>query len=67
MALTSGVIERGQAEGVFRRDLPTEWLVMSYYALVHNADELVRSRRFRRADALAILKTTIRDVLAAKR
>jgi TetR/AcrR family transcriptional regulator, mexCD-oprJ operon repressor len=67
MALTLGVIERGQGEGAFRSDLPADWLVRAYYALVHSADELVRDGGHDRAEVLAMLKTTIRDLLAARR
>lgn len=67
MALTLGVIERGQAEGVFRADLPPDWLVSAYYALVHSADELVRAGAHDRGQALAMLKTSIHDLLAAGR
>jgi TetR/AcrR family transcriptional regulator, mexCD-oprJ operon repressor len=65
MARTSGVIERGRAEGSFRSDLPVEWLVSVYYSLIHSADELARSRRIRRADVLAMLKGTIRELLTS--
>jgi TetR/AcrR family transcriptional regulator, mexCD-oprJ operon repressor len=32
-----GLIARGQAEGVFRNDLPKDWLVATLHALVHAA------------------------------
>ena len=67
MALTLGVVERGQDEGAFRADLPARWLVTAYYSLIHSADELVRDGAVARADALAMLKTTIRDLFAARK
>src|SRR4051794_38993938 len=42
MALTMGVITRGQREGAFRDDLPPEWLARVFTALVHAADEMAR-------------------------
>lgn len=67
MALTLSVIERGQDEGAFRADLSAQWLVSAYYSLIHAADELVRNGGLARADALAMLKTTIGDLFAARR
>ena len=63
MALTIGVIKRGQADGVFRDDLPPEWLTRVYVALVHAADEMARSRGGNRKQALPILKTSLLDLL----
>jgi AcrR family transcriptional regulator len=67
MARTAGVIERGQADGSFRADLPIPWLVSVYYSLIHAADELARHEGMKRADVLAMLKRTIRDALGAPR
>jgi TetR/AcrR family transcriptional regulator, mexCD-oprJ operon repressor len=58
------LVVRGQADGVFRTDLPADWLVRTFYALVHAADEHARARRVTRADARAMLETTIRDLVA---
>ena len=66
MALTLGVITRGQREGVFRTDLPPEWLARVYTALVHAADEMARSQGRGRKQALPILKTSLLDLLQAR-
>src|SRR5947209_19182398 len=42
MQLTLGVIERGQRYSSLRTNLPAEWLVQAYYALVHAADDVAR-------------------------
>ena len=65
MARMLQVVERGQADGTFRTDLPAVWLVRAYIALIHAADEAARSQSVSRADALTMLKTTVRDLLAA--
>jgi AcrR family transcriptional regulator len=59
------LVVRGQADGVFRTDLPADWLVRTFYALVHAADEHARARRVTRAEARAMLETTIRDLVAS--
>jgi TetR/AcrR family transcriptional regulator, mexCD-oprJ operon repressor len=60
------LVERGRAEGTFRTDLPVAWLVRTYFALVHAADEHARAQRLKREDALAMLTTTLRDVFTAR-
>jgi TetR/AcrR family transcriptional repressor of mexCD-oprJ operon len=37
MQRVDGLIARGQVEGAFRNDLPTDWLVATFHALVHAA------------------------------
>ncbi|HSC90373.1 MAG TPA: TetR family transcriptional regulator [Gaiellaceae bacterium] len=66
MARTRALLERGQREGVFRSDLPADWLVTVFYALVHGADEHARAQGMDRADGLELLSTTIRDVVAPR-
>ena len=61
--ITLGVIERGQRDGVFRDDLPAVWLVRAYYALIHAADEMARGKEPGRKQSLAILKTSVHDLL----
>jgi TetR/AcrR family transcriptional repressor of mexCD-oprJ operon len=55
---------RGQAEGVFREDLPVGWLISSYFALMHACGEEVRAGTLAREDAVAILQPTLRAVFA---
>jgi TetR/AcrR family transcriptional repressor of mexCD-oprJ operon len=66
MAHMHALAERGQRDGVFRTDLPADWLVMTFYALVHAADDLARSRRMKRAKALDHLRATVRDLFLAR-
>jgi AcrR family transcriptional regulator len=66
MAHLHELVVRGQADGVFRDDLPADWLVRSFYALVHAADEQARVPRARRAAVGELLETTIRDLFAAR-
>lgn len=66
MALTRGVIERGQREGAFRTDLSARWLVHAYYALIHAADEMARSGGAGRKKSLEMLKTSVLDLLRAR-
>lgn len=66
MARTRALLERGQREGVFRSDLPADWLVTVFYALVHGADEHARAQSMDRSDGLELLSTTIRDVVAPR-
>ena len=62
MARMTALIERGQADGTFRDDLPVRWLVTAHYALIHAADDLARRPGTSRAAALAMLKTTGGDL-----
>jgi AcrR family transcriptional regulator len=66
MTLTLGVIERGQREGTFRTDLPSQWLMRAYTALIHAADEMARSHGASRKRSLQILKTSVMDLLRAR-
>lgn len=65
MAHMTRLVERGQEEGVFRKDLSSQWLVTAFYSLVHAADDLARTQRGKRADALKTLKTTVHDLFAS--
>jgi TetR/AcrR family transcriptional regulator, mexCD-oprJ operon repressor len=66
MTLVHGLVNRGRREGVFRTDLPAEWLVTTYVALVHAADDHARSHSLEREQALAMLSTSIRDLFTAR-
>jgi hypothetical protein len=60
------LVIRGRREGAFRTDLPADWLVRSFYALVHAADDHARAPRVRRAAAREMLEITIRDLFTAR-
>jgi len=60
---TIGVLlERGQADGSFRTDLPAGWLVTACIALVHACADQVRVGQIDEHDAVRILTTSIRDL-----
>jgi AcrR family transcriptional regulator len=56
------LIERGRAEGAFRADLSTDWLVTSSLALIHAAAGEVRSGSMSHRAALAALVSTLTDL-----
>lgn len=66
MAHMHGLVERGQRDGAFRTDLPADWLVTMFYALVHGADDHARAHGLQRDRALEMLTTTVRDLFAAR-
>jgi len=61
------LIERGRDEGVFRTDVPAEWLLTLYFALVHGADEHVAGHDADRGSVLVLLSGSLMDVFAARR
>jgi hypothetical protein len=61
------LIERGRREGAFRTDVPIDWLVAAFFALMHACGEEVRARRLKRRAAPDALRSTIRDALAGRR
>ena len=58
------LIRRGQDSGEFRNDLSAEWLVSSYFALMHACGDEVRARRLRSADAVRVLQASLRGLMA---
>jgi len=59
------LVDKGRREGAFRTDMPAEWLVSIFHALIHAAGDDVRAGRMRPAAALDALRKTIRDAFAA--
>jgi len=57
------LLERGQADGSFRTDLPAQWLVTASIALVHACNDQVRAGHIDEHDAVRILTTSVRDLL----
>jgi AcrR family transcriptional regulator len=53
------LIERGQADGVFRPDVPAAWHLGMLMALVHAASGELRAGRVREEDAQAALVATV--------
>jgi AcrR family transcriptional regulator len=56
------LVQRGREQGCFRSDLPAEWLVASFYALIHAASDEVRAGRLEPAAAPEVLRATVRDL-----
>jgi AcrR family transcriptional regulator len=56
------LVERGRQQGSFRSDLPAAWLVASFYALIHAANDEVRAGRLEPAAASEVLRATLRDL-----
>jgi TetR/AcrR family transcriptional regulator, mexCD-oprJ operon repressor len=65
-AVLGQLIERGRKEGAFRRDLPAQWLQVSFFALLHAAADEVRAKRIGAKAAAAAVTTTITELFAAK-
>jgi TetR/AcrR family transcriptional regulator, mexCD-oprJ operon repressor len=62
----SKLIKRGQAAGSFREDLPADWLLSSYFALMHACGDDVRAGKIESGEAVSILQATIRGLFAAR-
>jgi TetR/AcrR family transcriptional regulator, mexCD-oprJ operon repressor len=58
------LIERGRRSGEFRTDVPADWLVSVFHALLHAAGDDVRAGRLDSAVALRALTSTLRAALA---
>ena len=58
------LVERGQADGSFRTDLPADWLVASCFALIHACAGEVRAGRIDADRGLDVLTTTVRSLVA---
>jgi len=56
------LVQRGRRQGAFRKDLSTDWLVTSFFALLHACGDEVRSGRMDAAKAPAVLTTSVRDL-----
>jgi AcrR family transcriptional regulator len=57
------LVRRGQADGVFRRDLPRRWLVASVYSLVHAAADEVDAGRLAPNRAAGVLEKTVLSIV----
>ncbi|MGA9633694.1 MAG: TetR family transcriptional regulator [Solirubrobacterales bacterium] len=56
------LIERGRRTGDFRDDLPVQWLLASFFALLHAAADEVRAGRLKPDLAMAAVKTSILEL-----
>ncbi|KRE23083.1 TetR/AcrR family transcriptional regulator [Agromyces sp. Soil535] len=66
MARVRALIERGQREGVMRRDLSAEWLTSCFTALLHAAAGELRAGRLAEADADQVVAATVVSLLTAR-
>ncbi|WP_405793428.1 TetR/AcrR family transcriptional regulator [Streptomyces sp. NBC_01506] len=60
------LLARGQAEGVFRSDLPTSWLVATLHNVLHGAADEINAGRLRPEDAARTVSLTILAAFAAR-
>jgi AcrR family transcriptional regulator len=61
------LLERGQADGSFRTDLPARWLAAASIALVHACSDEVRAGHIDEHDAVRILTASVRDLVTGTR
>lgn len=59
------VLRRGQQEGAFRTDLPTSWLVTTFYSLLHAAALEGEHRHLKKKEIPGILDRTLTSILRA--
>ena len=60
------LVDRGRRSGDFRSDVPAQWLVSAFHALIHAAGDDVRAGRMRAGVALEALRTTMRALFSAR-
>lgn len=54
-----GLLERGQREGVFRRDLPVSWLLATTHVVMNGAAEQITAGRLDPEDASRFIDATL--------
>jgi TetR/AcrR family transcriptional regulator, mexCD-oprJ operon repressor len=64
MRRVHALIAAGQRSGAFRDDLPADWLVAVFYAVMHGAAAEIRAGRLGAADAVGVITTTLLAVYA---
>lgn len=57
------LVQRGRTAGTFRDDLPLEWLITCFYALLHTGAEQVRSGDLPEASADRVVWATVASIL----
>jgi TetR/AcrR family transcriptional regulator, mexCD-oprJ operon repressor len=60
------LVDRGRRSGDLRTDVPAEWLVTAFHALIHAAGDEVRAGRMPAGAALEALRTTMHDLFSAR-
>jgi TetR/AcrR family transcriptional repressor of mexCD-oprJ operon len=66
MARVQALIERGQREGVMRRDLSAEWLSACFTAVLHAAAGELRSGRLTEAEADRVVVATVISLVGGR-
>lgn len=64
LARVQGVIERGQASGVFRTDQSAGWMTSCYLSIVHGAADEIRTGRLSEEDAANWVPATVAAIVA---
>ena len=59
MRRVQDLIERGQAVGAFRTDLPTTWMVATFYSVLHGAADEITAGRLDSDSAADLITSTI--------
>jgi AcrR family transcriptional regulator len=60
------LVRRGQDDGLFRTDLPLDWLLATFYAVLHAAADEADAGRVSPSDAPDLLAMTVLSLLAAR-
>ena len=60
------LVERGQASGVFRRDLPVTWHMATVRAIVHMASAELLAGRIAESEVEAAMLTTALSAIAER-
>lgn len=66
MARIQALLERGQREGVMRRDLSAEWLAACFTALLHAAAGELRAGRLAEAEADRVVAATVLSLVTGR-
>jgi TetR/AcrR family transcriptional regulator, mexCD-oprJ operon repressor len=61
------LLQRGQADGSFRTDVPAGWLITACITLIHACAEEVRAGRIDPDDAPCVLIATVCDIFTGSR
>ena len=64
MSRVGSLISRGQREGLFRSDLPLEWLITLFYTVMHGAAGEISAGRLQPADAARVITATLLSAYA---
>lgn len=59
MGRVHALVAAGQDRGAFRGDLPADWLVAVFYAVMHGAAAEIRAGRLGSADAVGVITATL--------